>query len=224
MADALQARQEVIAEALEIMAEKQNTTLALLQQLLGEKAVGVTSSKSSTTRTASSQFKRSGVDVSMSEDDSDRLLFYSTEWVNAGSGLFLKTKRKNYREWSLKWRDYLMTTFGKADDSESSLKELVESWDDEKVAHAYMGVSKIYHQAKDGGSESQEASGKSGVRNDKTGKRKSIEDGVEDEEEAEGENKKRTGRRTRRKIVIEDESEEEDDDEADDLEGSTLLE
>ncbi|KAF7892509.1 uncharacterized protein EAF02_000047 [Botrytis sinoallii] len=165
IADVLQARQEVIVEALEIMAEKQN--------------------------------------------------------------------RKNYREWSLKWRDYLMATFEEADESENNLKELLESWDEEKVAQAYM-----------------EASGKSDkVRNEKTGKCKRAEDGAEEEEQedgrrAEGEeqederraeeeeqeeagegNKKRMGRRSRRKIIIEDESEDLEEDEAGvDLEGSILLE
>ncbi|THV43693.1 hypothetical protein BGAL_1089g00010 [Botrytis galanthina] len=227
MADALQARQEVMAEALEIIAEKQDEILVLLQKSLGEKAVGVTFSKSSTNRTASSQFKRSGMDVSMSEDDNDRLLFYSTEWINTGAGSFLKTKRKNNREWSLKWRDYLMATFEEAYDNENSLKELLESWDEEKVAQAYMGISRVYHQAKDGGNGDQDAFGKSNEdRNVQVGKRKRMEASVEEEEQGEtgDRSKKRMDRISRRKIIIEDESEEEVKDEADvDLEDSTLL-
>ncbi|KAF5878768.1 uncharacterized protein Bfra_000937 [Botrytis fragariae] len=131
--DVLQARQEVIEEALEIMTGKQNRDLALLQQLLDGQAADVMTAKPSTTRTASSRFRKSGVDLSMSEDHNDRLLFHSIEWINTGAGLFLKTKRKNYKEWSGKWKEYLMGTVGGveavegADDGEKSLKKLLES-------------------------------------------------------------------------------------------------
>ncbi|TGO33559.1 hypothetical protein BHYA_0240g00190 [Botrytis hyacinthi] len=88
-----------------------------------------------------------------------------------------------------------MAKFGEADDSEISLKELLETWDEEKVA-----------QIKNRGSENQEAFEKSDKENASGWKPEMAAEEEEQEEAGDG-NKKRMGRRSRRKIIIEVESE-----------------
>ncbi|KAM0149600.1 hypothetical protein ACHAPG_009327 [Botrytis cinerea] len=90
---------------------------AMWYRQLDKKEGGATIAKSSKARAGPPQFKKARVDVSMPEDQTDRL------WFNTENGGFLRFKRTNHIEWSRKWVGYVTKAF---EEGEEDLKTMIQ--------------------------------------------------------------------------------------------------
>ncbi|THV43737.1 hypothetical protein BGAL_0981g00010 [Botrytis galanthina] len=241
MADALQSRQEILAEAFELMAAKQDRCIELLGNLLEGKPPGAKKSQSSTPRAGLPKYKKAGVDLSLLEGKTESLLFHSTGWLEKERGVFLKARGKNLVELSKHWANYLMRILGgdaededneEDGDSEKDIVKILRIWNEKQISEAYMAIGKLYYKSKEMKENETAVGSSSKVVRKKNQKRARIEEEEEEEvEEEEEEEEEEDGPVIRRKskrnkgLVASQRGQEisEQNESAEDLDGSTLL-